>query len=45
MADHQYLLALRNYERSVALNPGNENGRRKLEELKVLMAGQPGPAY
>ena len=45
MADHQYVLAVRNFTRSVELNPGNENGRKKLKELKVLMAGQPGPVY
>jgi hypothetical protein len=45
MADRRYALALRNYARSVELNPGNENGRKKLEELKVLMAGEPPPAY
>ena len=38
MADHQYDLAVRNYARSVELNPDNENARRKLEELKKLMA-------
>ncbi len=36
MADHQYLLARQNYERSLELNPVNENGRKKLEELRVL---------
>jgi tetratricopeptide (TPR) repeat protein len=45
MADHQYVHAVRNFTRSVELNPGNENGRKKLKELKVLMAGQPGPVY
>jgi hypothetical protein len=40
MADHQYDLAVQNYRRSLELNPGNENGRKKLEELRVLMAGR-----
>lgn len=38
MADHQYSLSVRNYSRSVELDPGNENARKKLEELRVLMA-------
>ncbi len=41
MADHQYELAAQNYTRSVEMNPGNENGRKKLEELKVLIARNP----
>ncbi len=41
MADHQYDLAVRNYERSMELNPGNENGRMKLEELHGLIERQP----
>ena len=36
MADHQYELAVQNYARSVELDPGNENGRKKLEELHHL---------
>ncbi len=39
MVDHQYPLAVQYYERSLALNPGNENARKKLEELRMLMAG------
>jgi hypothetical protein len=42
MTDHQYTLAVQNYTRSLELNPGNDNGRKKLEELKLLMARQPG---
>lgn len=45
MADHQYILAMENYERSVEMNPENVNGRKKLQELKALMARQPGSAY
>jgi hypothetical protein len=37
MADHQYELAVQNYTRSVELNPGNDNGRKKLVELHQLM--------
>lgn len=40
MADHQYILATQNYARSVEINPKNENGRKKLEELKVLIANK-----
>jgi tetratricopeptide (TPR) repeat protein len=36
MADHQYALAVRNYTRSLEINPGNGNARKKLEELKTL---------
>jgi hypothetical protein len=42
MADHQYALAIRNYARSVELNPENTNARKKLEELKVLIGGASG---
>jgi cytochrome c-type biogenesis protein CcmH/NrfG len=42
MADHQYSPAVRSYTRSIELNPGNEHGRKKLQELKALMAGQAG---
>jgi hypothetical protein len=41
MADHQYELAAQNYTRSLEMNPENENGRKKLEELKVLIARNP----
>ena len=41
MADHQYAEAARSYRRSVELDPANENGRRKLDELKALMAARP----
>lgn len=44
MADRQYSLAVWNYARSLELDPGNDNGRKKLKELKVLLAAQPGPA-
>jgi tetratricopeptide (TPR) repeat protein len=36
MADHQYERAVRNYTRSVELNPDNDNGRKKLKELSLL---------
>ena len=42
MADRQYARALENYTRSVELNPENKNGRKKLEELKVILAMHPG---
>jgi tetratricopeptide (TPR) repeat protein len=35
-ADHQYELAVRNYTRSVELNPANENARKRLEALHAL---------
>ncbi|HTY59459.1 MAG TPA: hypothetical protein VMF59_11615, partial [Bacteroidota bacterium] len=45
MADGQYSLSVQNYERSLELNPGNDNGRRKLEELnKIMSSTQPGPS-
>jgi hypothetical protein len=37
MADRQYEFAVKNYARSVELNPDNENGKKKLRELRVLM--------
>jgi hypothetical protein len=37
MADRQYKPAVQNYARSVELNPGNDNGRKKLEELHHLL--------
>jgi tetratricopeptide (TPR) repeat protein len=43
MADHQYERAVENYRRSVALNPGNANGRKKLEELRLLMHARQSP--
>jgi len=36
-ADHQYGAAIQNYLRSVELNPGNDNGRKRLEELRHLL--------
>jgi hypothetical protein len=36
MADHQYALAMQDYRLSLEINPRNENGRKKLEELKAL---------
>jgi Tfp pilus assembly protein PilF len=41
MADHQYELAAENYRRSVEMNPGNENGKKKLEELRAFGSGRP----
>ena len=41
MADHQYELAVENYRRSVEMNPGNENGKKKLEELRAFGSGLP----
>ena len=41
MADHQYELAVQNYSRSVELNPGNDNGKKKLAELRALMDTHP----
>jgi tetratricopeptide (TPR) repeat protein len=38
MADHQYELAVKNYARSIELNPENDNGRKKLAELDLLMS-------
>ena len=43
MADHQYELAVRNYTRSVELNPENENGRKKLAELHLLLTTHTAP--
>jgi tetratricopeptide (TPR) repeat protein len=37
MVDHQYELAVKNYARSVELNPENENGLKKLTELRLLL--------
>jgi len=42
MADRQYARALENYTRSVELDPENKNGRKKIEELKVILAMHPG---
>lgn len=39
MADRQYARAVQNYERSLELNPGNDNARKKLDELKMVMSG------
>ena len=36
MADHRYGPAVENYERSLSINPGNDNARQKLQELKTL---------
>ncbi|RPH37875.1 hypothetical protein EHM92_01560 [bacterium] len=36
-ADHQYELAAENYRRSVEMNPGNENGKKKLVELGMAV--------
>ena len=36
MADHQYGLAEQNYDRSLELNPANENAKKKLEELQKM---------
>ncbi len=45
MADHQYDLAIQNYTRSVELNPGNENGRKKLAQLHLLLDTQKAPQF
>jgi Dolichyl-phosphate-mannose-protein mannosyltransferase len=37
MADHQYERAVWNYTRSVELNSNNDNGRKKLKELSLLL--------
>jgi hypothetical protein len=37
VANHQYELAVQNYDRSLKLNPRNKNGRKKLEDLRLLM--------
>lgn len=37
IADHQIQLAVENYTRSVEMNPGNDVGKKKLEELRVAM--------
>ncbi len=37
VADHQYELAAQNYTRSLELNPGNDNGRKKLAQLHLLL--------
>jgi tetratricopeptide (TPR) repeat protein len=42
MAARRYPEAVANYRRSIELNPGNENGRQKLSELRKLMATRPG---
>ena len=39
MAAGDYTASAFNYAKSVQLNPMNENGRRKLDELKRLMQG------
>ncbi len=36
-ADHRYELAVQNYAHSVELNPQNDNGRKKLAELRLLL--------
>jgi len=43
MADHQYELAIREYSRSVELNPANDNGRKKLKELQLLSGSHTAP--
>lgn len=43
MANHQYADALRNYTHSLELNPGNENGRKKREELRRLLPPRTNP--
>jgi len=43
MADHQYELAVRNYARSVELNPENDNGREKLSQLHLLLSAPTTP--
>ena len=43
MADHQYERAVEYYARSVELNPDNENGRKKLAELHLLLTPHTAP--
>ena len=43
MAHRQYELALKNYTRSVELNPGNASDREKLAQLLRLLAAHTPP--
>jgi tetratricopeptide (TPR) repeat protein len=45
MADHQYQPAVQNYTRSMELNPGNDNGRKKLAELHHLLDTLTAPQF
>jgi hypothetical protein len=45
MADQQYELAVQNYARSVELNPENDNGRKKLAQLQLLLAKHTTPQF
>ena len=36
MANHQYDLAVRNFRRSLELDPGNRNAAKNLKELQLL---------
>jgi hypothetical protein len=45
MADQQYQLAVQNYTRSVDLNPENDNGRKKLAQLQLLLTTHPTPQF
>jgi tetratricopeptide (TPR) repeat protein len=45
MADHQYELAVQNYTRSVELNPENDNGRKKLAQLHLLLDTLTAPQF
>jgi tetratricopeptide (TPR) repeat protein len=45
MADQQYELAVQNYTRSVELNPENDNGRKKLAQLQLLLATHTTPQF
>ncbi len=42
-ADHQYQRAIEHYGRSVELNPDNDNGRKKLAELRLLLGAHATP--
>jgi len=45
MADQQYELAVQNYTRSVELNTKNDNGRKKLAQLHLLLDTLTAPKF
>jgi hypothetical protein len=45
MADHQYGPAVENYARSVEMNPDNDNGRKKLAQLRLLLDTLAAPQF
>jgi hypothetical protein len=45
MTDHQYERAAHNYTRSVELNPENDNGRKKLAQLHLLLDTLTAPQF